>query len=58
MDKKKIIALLLVGLGVVVLLMTRDTTTVNLVVTKVSGSSSFVLLGAAAYGVLIGVLLR
>jgi hypothetical protein len=58
MDKKKIIALVLVGLGVVVLLLTRDTTTVNLLVTKVSASTSFVLLGTAAFGVVIGLLLK
>ena len=61
MDKKKIVALALIGLAVVILLVNRrllDGVSVNLLVTTVKASISMVLLGAIALGVVIGVLLK
>lgn len=61
MDTKKIIALVLIGLVAVVLVVNRgmlDKMSVDLVVTTISASKSMVLLGTAALGVVIGILLK
>ena len=61
METKKIIALVLVGLFAVVLIVNRgllDGKTIDLVVTSVRASFSMILLGAAALGVVVGVLIK
>ena len=61
MDKKKIIALLLIGLFVVVLLQNKtilDGVSVRLLFTSVHASLSMVLLGTMALGVSVGILLK
>jgi hypothetical protein len=58
MNKNIVTALILIALVVVVLIMTKGTTSVNLVVMKVSASTSFMLLGFTGIGTLIGLLLK
>lgn len=58
MNKKLIIALMLIGLFVVVLLLTKGTTKVNLVFDIISVPTSMALLGAAAVGVSVGLNLK
>jgi hypothetical protein len=61
MDKKKIIALVLIGLFVVVLLQNKtvlDGVSVKLLITSVRASLSMVLLGTMALGVTVGILLK
>lgn len=61
MDRKKIIALVLIGLAVLVLLQNvgmMDGVTVNLLVKKVHASLSVILLGSITLGVIIGILLK
>lgn len=61
METKKIIALVLVGLFAAVLIVNRglmDGTSVDLIFTTVRASFSMILLGAAALGVVVGVLLK
>lgn len=58
MNKNAVTALVLIALVVVVLIMTRGDTSVNLIVTKISASTSFVLLGFTGIGTLIGLLLK
>lgn len=61
MDTKKIIALVLVGLFIIVLLQNKtvlDGVTVKLLITSVKSSLSMVLLATMAFGVTVGVLLK
>lgn len=58
MSKNVITALVLIALIVVVLILTKGNTTVNLGLMKVSASTSFVLLGFTGIGTLIGLLLK
>lgn len=61
MDKKKIVALVLIGLFVVVLLQNKtvlDGVSVKLLITSVRASLSMVLLGTMALGVTVGILLK
>ena len=61
MDRKKIIALLLLGLFGVILLQNKgllDGKTVTLLFTQVRASFSFILLGTMALGVTVGILLK
>lgn len=61
MDRKKIIALVLIGVIAVVLIVNRgmmDAIRIDLLVTTISASKSLVLLGFTALGVAIGVLLK
>lgn len=62
MDTKKIIALVLIGFAAVVLLINRgvliDRVSVDLLVTTVSATKSMVLLGAIAWGVVVGILIK
>lgn len=61
MDTKKIVALVLLGLFAVVLIINRgfvDGVSVDLIITTVKASKSMVLLVTAAFGVVIGVLLK
>ncbi len=61
MDKKKIIALVLIGLFVVVLLQNKtvlDGVGIKLLITSVRASLSMVLLGTMALGVTVGILLK
>ena len=58
MNKSQIFALVLIGLTVVVLLMTRGSASVNLVFATISRTASFVYLGFVAVGVVIGMLLK
>ncbi len=61
MDKKKIIALLLIGLFAVVLLQNKtimDGVSVKLLFTSIKASFSMVLLGTMALGVAVGILVK
>ena len=58
MNKNHIWALVAIGVAAVIFIVTRGSTTVNLLVTEVRAATSFVLLGFTALGVLIGALLR
>ena len=58
MDKKRVFGLILLGFTVVVLLLARGSADVNLLVTKIDGKASFVYMGFAATGVVIGLLLK
>ncbi len=58
MNKNVVTALVLIALVVVVLIMTRGDTSVNLIVAKISASTSFVLLSFTGIGTLIGLLLK
>ncbi len=58
MNTKRIWALVLMGLLAIVLIMTRDSTSVNLIVTEIKGSTSLVLLASIAVGVVIGILFK
>jgi hypothetical protein len=58
MDKKKLAAWILLGVGILVLLLTRGSTEVRLLVLDVKLSTSIALLAAAGFGVLVGSLLR
>lgn len=58
MSKNVITALVLIALVVVVLIMTKGSTSVNLVVMKIDAATSFVLLGFTGIGTLIGLLLK
>lgn len=58
MSRNLLYALILIGLVVVVLILTKGSTSVNLVVTEVKASTSMVLLGSTAVGVIIGTLLK
>ena len=58
MNRKHIWALVLIGIIAVILILTRGNTSVNLVVTDLKGSTSLVLLGFTAIGVVIGTLFK
>ena len=58
MSKKMIVALVLMVLAVIIFIVNRDRTTVDLLVTTVNQAKSFVFLGFTALGVVIGVLLK
>ena len=58
MSKKMIFALVLMVLAVIIFIVNRDRTTVDLLVTTVNQAKSFVFLGFTALGVVIGVLLK
>ncbi|HMP90805.1 MAG TPA: hypothetical protein PJ991_11425 [Kiritimatiellia bacterium] len=58
MSKKLIYALLLIALSVVVMLLTKGTTKVELIVHTLSAPTSMILLGSVGVGVLIGLLLK
>ena len=58
MSKKLIYALVLIGLAVVVMLLTKGTARVNLIVDVISAPTSMVLLGSLSVGVVIGLLLK
>lgn len=61
METKKVVALVLIGIAVVLLLINRgmmDRMSIDLLVTTISASKSMVLLGAMAWGVVVGVLLK
>ena len=61
MDKKKIIALVLIGLFVVVLLENKtmlDGVSVKILFTSIRASLSMVLLGTMALGVSVGILIK
>ena len=61
METKKIIALVLLGLFAAVLIVNRrllDGVSVDLLFTSVRASFSMILLGTAALGVTVGVLLK
>ena len=61
MDRKKLIALVLLGLTALVLVLNvgmADGITLNLLVTKIHAAKSIILLGAVSLGVAIGVLLK
>lgn len=58
MNKNLIYALVLIGLSVIVMLLTKGSTDVNLIFDTFSPPTSMVLLASTAMGVLIGVLLK
>ena len=61
MDRKKLIALVLLGFTALVLVLNvgmADGITINLLVTKIHAAKSIVLLSAVSLGVTIGVLLK
>jgi len=58
MNKKIIYGLILIGLFALVLILTKGSTSINLVFDTVSCSTSLALLGAAALGVVVGQLLK
>lgn len=61
MDRKKLIALLLIGLAALVLIFNvgmTDGVSINLLVAKVYVAKSIVLFASIALGVVIGVLLK
>jgi len=58
MNKKLIYALILIGLFAVVLVLTRGSTKINLIFDVVSCTTSIALLGSAALGVMVGLLLK
>jgi hypothetical protein len=58
MDKKKLIALLLMGLVVVVILLTSGKANVNLLFDQVSMRASFAYLLFTAIGIVIGILFK
>lgn len=61
MDRKKLIALVLLGFTALILVLNvgmADGVTINLLVTKIHAAKSIILLGAISLGVTIGVLLK
>lgn len=58
MSKNMIIALVLMVVAVVVFIVNRDKTSVDLLFTTINQAKSFVFLGFTALGVVIGVLLK
>ena len=59
MDKQRVFALILLGVTVIVLLLTRGKADVNLIVTTIdSARASFVYLGFMVTGVVIGLFLK
>lgn len=61
MDRKKLIALILLGITALILVLNvgmADGVSLNLLVTKIHAAKSIVLLGAVSLGVAIGVLLK
>jgi uncharacterized integral membrane protein len=58
MKKQSIYALILIALLMVVFIVNRGKTDVNLLVTQVSALKSLVFLGFTAVGVVIGILLK
>lgn len=58
MSRKLIFALLLIAAAVVILIVNRGPAEVDLLVTKIKSTQSFIYLGFTALGVLIGILLR
>ncbi|MGA1530740.1 MAG: hypothetical protein ACO398_08335 [Kiritimatiellia bacterium] len=58
MSKKLMYALILIVLVVIVLLMTKGNTSVNLVFTEFSASRSMIFLGFTGVGTIIGLLLK
>ena len=58
MSKKHIWALVLIGFCAVVLIMTRGSVEVCLIVKSIKAATSFVLLGAISVGVVIGILFK
>jgi hypothetical protein len=58
MSKGMILGLLILAAFIIVLIMTRDSVTVNLFTLKKTISASYALLAAAGVGVAVGALLR
>ena len=58
MNKNLIVALVLIGLTVIVLLITKGDAKVNILFTVIQGAASFVYLSFIALGVVIGMLLK
>ena len=61
MERKKLIALVLLGFTALILVLNvgmADGVTINLLVTKIHAAKSIILLGAISLGVTIGVLLK
>lgn len=58
MSKKLIYALILIVFVVVVLLVTKGNTSVNLVFTEISAAKSMIFLGFTVTGSIIGLLLK
>lgn len=58
MSKKMIWALVMLAVVVIVVVMSRGNTEVNLLFTQVSGMKSLVFLAFTAWGVVIGLLLK
>ncbi len=58
MSKGMILGLLILAAFIVVLIMTRDSVTVNLFTVKKTVNASYALLAAAGIGVVAGALLR
>ena len=58
MTKKLLWALILICLCVILIVLNRDSMSLNLLVTQVRTAESFVLLGFTAAGVAIGLLLK
>ncbi|HMP75890.1 MAG TPA: hypothetical protein PKE12_06305 [Kiritimatiellia bacterium] len=58
MSKSKIIALVLIGLVALVAVLNHGSTSVHLLVTSVRMAESVLILGCAAVGVAIGVLIK
>ena len=58
MTKKLLWALILICLCVIMIVVNRDSMSLNLLVTQVRTAESFVLLGFTAAGVAIGLLLK
>jgi len=61
MDRKKLIALVLIGLAALVMILNvgmTDGVSINLLVTKIHAAKSIILLASISLGVVIGALLR
>ncbi|MBP7829313.1 MAG: hypothetical protein KA248_05305 [Kiritimatiellae bacterium] len=58
MSKNMIIALVLMVVAVVIFIVNREKTSVDLLFTTINQAKSFVFLGFTALGVVIGVLLK
>lgn len=58
MNKKMVFALVLIVLVVIVLLVTKGNTSVNLIFTEINAAKSMILLGFTAIGTIIGLLLK
>lgn len=58
MEKRRVFALMLIGLVVVILLKTTGQSEVNLLFTSVKGSTSMTLLSFTGLGLIIGLFLK